>query len=345
MSDSIFEEGGPHKIKRIGQDRYELNVSLPTDDDGMTGRECPSSICEPAYFKVKPGTGIKNQEFAYCPYCSQKEAPDHFHTAEQNNYVQQIVQREALVGINKMMFDTLELDQRGERTIDGGLVSFKISVESSDPPPVPRPWEEELRRNLICPHCSLEHAVFGLAIWCPDCGKNIFLTHVEGEFNVIRKMINDIDSRKERLGARIAIKDTENALEDVVSTFEAVLRVITKLHLRKSGKTEQETDQIVSTQVGNKFQNIEIGATIFQDLTTIPLLKSLTDDEIDFLKLTFEKRHPITHNLGIIDRKYLQKVRSGELKGREVRVRPSEILTSIELCLKSINNVYQNLLD
>jgi hypothetical protein len=43
------------------------------------------------------------------------------------------------------------------------------------------------------------------------------------------------------------------------------------------------------------------------------------------LDLVFQKRHPITHNLGVIDRKYLDRVRNGEVEGREVRVEPEEV--------------------
>jgi len=42
MSDSLFEEGGPHRIRRTGHEQYEMSVSLPVDEDGMLGRECPS---------------------------------------------------------------------------------------------------------------------------------------------------------------------------------------------------------------------------------------------------------------------------------------------------------------
>ena len=48
-------------------------------------------------------------------------------------------------------------------------------------------------------------------------------------------------------------------------------------------------------------------------------------------RTVFEKRHPITHNLGVIDRKYLERVRSGELEGREVRITPWEVEQAIEL--------------
>ncbi len=57
MSD-LFMPGGPHNIKRTGPDQYSMSISLPKDTDGMHARECPSEVCSPAYFKVKPGTGI-----------------------------------------------------------------------------------------------------------------------------------------------------------------------------------------------------------------------------------------------------------------------------------------------
>jgi transcription elongation factor Elf1 len=343
MADSIFEEGGPHRIKHTGNDHFTMNISMPNDEDGMIGRECSSTDCQPAYFKVKPGTGLKDQKDAYCPYCSHKDDQQSFCTSEQKNYATNVVEREALKGIDKILRKGLGLDSTGERKVGGGLFSLTLSLKTPIPPAIPRPIEEELRRNLTCPYCNLEHAVFGLAIWCPDCGADIFLTHVNEEFNVIRKMMDDVDSRRQRLGPRIAAKDIENALEDIVSTFEATLRIITKLYLRKSGMDQLEIDEIIKTRVANKFQNIELGAVVFQDILGYQLLESLTPDECNWLKVTFEKRHPITHNLGIIDRKYLEKVRTGESQGREVRIQTPEILGAIELCLRCINSVYPKL--
>jgi len=86
MGDEIFREGGLHNIKRTGPDQYSMNVSLPTDSDGMLARECPSDTCSPAYFKVKLGTGITGgQTEAFCPYCAHKDEPGDFHTKAQSS--------------------------------------------------------------------------------------------------------------------------------------------------------------------------------------------------------------------------------------------------------------------
>ena len=69
MSAKLFEEGGPHHVRELGGGSYEMRIALLGDKDGMVGRERRSSGCAPAYFKVKPGTGIvQGQVRAFCPY-------------------------------------------------------------------------------------------------------------------------------------------------------------------------------------------------------------------------------------------------------------------------------------
>lgn len=44
-----------------------IRVTLPTDESGMVGRQCPSSTCG-RYFKLKLGTGLPTSA-SHCPYC------------------------------------------------------------------------------------------------------------------------------------------------------------------------------------------------------------------------------------------------------------------------------------
>jgi hypothetical protein len=80
-------------------------------------------------------------------------------------------------------------------------------------PPVRPPQEEVLRRDVTCP---LEHTVFGLARWCPDCRAEMFLTHVEQEVAVITKILAAVTARRDTVGPRVATRDLENALEDKI---------------------------------------------------------------------------------------------------------------------------------
>jgi len=183
-----------------------------------------------------------------------------------------------------------------------------------------------LQRDIRCPSCSLEHAVFGLATWCPDCGNDVFLEHVREEFNVVRKMLSAVPARRAELGARVAGKDTENALEDVVSIFEAVLKMITRRYLERAGLPRDAIDARMKA-VGNAYQNVERASREFHKVTDEELFENGAREVLDS---AFAKRHPHTHNLGIVDRQYLDRARSGELEGRDVRISATEVIRAID---------------
>lgn len=63
-------------------------------------------------------------------------------------------------------------------------------------------------------------------------------------------------------------------------------------------------------------------------------MPGLSAVEADRLLLIFEKRHPITHNLGVIDRKYLERVSSGEQEGQEVKITEDEISQAMGMVQK-----------
>jgi len=49
--------------------RSQFSISLPPDEEGFIGRECPVAECE-GYFKLQPGTGLKGKNLpCHCPYC------------------------------------------------------------------------------------------------------------------------------------------------------------------------------------------------------------------------------------------------------------------------------------
>lgn len=341
-SDNIFEEGGPHRIRKTGPSEHTMEITIPEGEDGLLGRECPSERCSPAYFKVKPGTGLTGLAEMFCPYCRHKAPPEDFPSAGQLDYAKHIALREAQKGINKMLGRAFGLGPSGKKTLGGGLFSMSMEFKPA-PLLIPfRPIEEELRRDVTCPHCRLDQSVFGLAIWCSDCGVDIFMSHVEHEFAGIKKMLGDIERRRKELGARVAGRDIENALEDAVSVFEAVLRTMLQRALGARGASQEQIDE-ASRRVGNKFQNVALAAEIYQREFGFDILDVLKVDEGVQFKATFEKRHPITHNLGIVDGKYLQKARSGELEGREVRVLENEIDDAIAFATQVLHGAHHRL--
>jgi hypothetical protein len=343
MEESIFKEGGPHNIKRIGTNKFMMRMNIPADADGLVGRDCRYNACCPGYFKVKVGTGITSGQLkVFCPYCRYEEEPSKFLTMSQAEYAKQAAFHEAVRGINESIQNALDLGPSGSKSYDGGMLSIEMKYRPANLPPPAPPMEEILRRDITCPNCGLEHAVFGLATWCPDCGHDIFLVHVIKEFEAIQKMLGDVKRRRELLGARVAARDIENALEDAVSIFEAAMRAMTRRKMKETGSPDEQIQKSLK-KIGNKYHSIELAQQVCEEKFKIHLLNGFDSKQIEALRLTFEKRHPITHNLGIIDRKYLEKVRLGGLEGRDVSVTPEEITMAIDMATEILRKMHKQL--
>lgn len=342
MTDRIFRNGGPHNIKHLGNDEYSMRVTIPPDEDGRIARECPDSDCSPGYFKVTPGTGIvTEQSVAYCPYCRHAADPNDYATQEQIRYVTDMALREAEDGVERMFKNALGIPSSGRRKLGGGLLSIEMSYKPGVRSQVRRPYEDEVRRDIICPHCELDHTVFGLAAWCPDCGADIFLAHVAAELDVVRKMLGDVDRRRDTLGKRIAAKDLENCLEDAVSIFEAAMKATVRRALFKRGETVEQVEARLK-KLGNTFQSIE---RTRDKLAGQPLAYCVPDDaNWRLMAGAFEKRHPITHNLGVVDRKYLERTQADEQHGREVRVTAAEVEALLAAVNTAVEASYQDLI-
>ena len=324
MTRKLFTEGGPNRVKSLGNDQCSMSFSIPKDEDGRVARECPVTDCSPGYFKVMLGTGITSeQDTAYCPYCRHCGEPSDFTTKEQLRYVRDLALREARNGIDEVFRDALGVGTTGIRKMGGGLISMELRYKSGTLPHVGRPIEDEVRRDVICPHCSLDQTVFGLATWCADCGEDIFMVHVAAELQVTRLMINDVSRREELLGKRVAAKDVENCLEDAVSIFEAALRAIVRRALIERHESQAQIDSRFK-KMGNSFQSITRTREQLSDLFGIGLNSDVNWEHVSAL---FEKRHPVAHNLGVVDRKYLERVQEAESEGREIRIGASEVLS------------------
>lgn len=344
MGSKVFREGGSHNIRQIFEDQYEMSISMPPDADGRVARACPSDTCSPGYFKVKPGTGITSgQEVVYCPYCRHAAEPANFTTQEQLRYAKEVALQEAHKGLEEMLKDACGLGLSGKKKMGGDLLSIEMSYKSGPKPHVCRPFEEEVRRDVTCPRCGLDHSVYGLATWCSDCGEDIFLTHVEAELSVVQAMLSDIERRRSTLGVRIAAKDIENCLEDTVSIFEAVLRAFVRRLLDLQDASEEDVNRFFK-KLGNAFQNVERSEKAFVNGFNASLFQDMSAENVDFLADTFAKRHPITHNLGVIDKKYIETARTFECEGREILVTASEIEKAIELCQRIFRSVHERLL-
>jgi len=118
-----------------------------------------------------------------------------------------------------------------------------------------------------------------------------------------------------------------------------------KIGIRRYRKLKGDDDaaiEAVMRSIGSRLQSVTNAvALIPQHCGGAPLLTNAGDEPK--LNRVFQKRHPITHNLGVVDRKFIDRVRSGEAEGTEVRVENAEIEETARLTYAVLSDLHNRL--
>lgn len=312
-------------LKKLGSG---ISVSLPKDASGYIGRECPHQECK-GYFKITPGTGLKTySQMCHCPYCGHKTSSDKFHTKEQIEYAKSVAMQQVIGAVRK------DFKNLFENRSKSGLISFKVKTDSKLPPL--RHYREKLLETEIeCSGCTLKYSVFGVFAFCPDCGLHNSLQILEKNLELVGKMIDLATGSSSELSERLL----ENALEDCVSSFDGFGRELSKVNCNLS------TDQSRANSLS--FQNIESAKRNLELVFKVHIESALTTNEWALINKGFQKRHLVSHKMGIIDDEYIKKTNdSAAVVGRKVKVTADEVRQLVDLVArlsKAISIEFSNL--
>jgi hypothetical protein len=296
-------------MRRLRSLGNQFNISLPTDENGYLGRECPNTDCK-GYFKIVSGTGLRGVVTCHCPYCGQTADQSDFHTPDQIEYVKSVVMREVMGAVTKDLKD-LEFDIKPKEAFGIGL---SMKVKSGPPHPVHRYREKALETHIECTSCTLKYAVFGVFAFCPDCRQHNSLQILYKNLELVRKMLGMAASAEAELAGRLV----ENALEDCVSAFDGFGREICQVHSKASADLEK-VEKI-------SFQNLEAAKQNVSALFKLDFAAGLTGDEWKAAVQGFQKRHLLSHKMGVVDGEYVRK--SGDTEavvGRKVNIDAGEV--------------------
>ncbi len=284
----------------------EFSIPISADEDGYVGRECPVQECL-GYFKLTPGTGIKDPAPCHCPYCGHSGESTTFFTQEQIEYAKSVVLRKVTDALHKDL-KSLEFEHKPQGLFGIGL---SLKVERSTPLPIRYYREKELETAIICDSCTLRYAIYGVFGWCPDCGIH----------NSLQILVKNLElARKELALASTAEAELANhligdALENAVSAFDGFGR---ELCQRKS--------------IEIRFQNLVAARRKVQDGFGFDFAASLNADQWDFACRAFQKRHLLAHKMGVIDDDYIQKGNdAGAILGHKIGLNQAEVETSISI--------------
>ena len=289
-------------LDRLGK---QLSIPINADEDGYLGRECPVEECL-GYFKITPGTGIKEPAPCHCPYCGHSGDSNTFFTQEQIEYAKSIALRQFTDALHQDL-KSMEFNQPPR----GGFgIGISLKVTQGARHPIQHYREKELETEVICDACTLRYAIYGVFGWCPDCGIHNSVQILSKNFELARKELSLAETVEKDLADHLI----GDALENVVSAFDGFGREIC---LRKGSEI--------------RFQNLPGARRNVQEKFGFDFADGLTAEQWQYVSRVFQKRHLLAHKMGVIDDEYVQRANDpGAVAGRKVQVSPNEVRSSIE---------------
>ena len=325
MFDNLLKE-----MKRLNG--IQVSVPIEADDEGYLDKECPSETCK-FTFKVKEEDWVNvfRDEAVYCPLCRHEADADSWWTREQLEHAKDQVFKYAKSRIGGALDADARAFNRKQPKDSFIRLSLKVSGFNRYPIMLPPQARELLERKIQCEQCRARYAVIGSAFFCPCCGHN----SVERTFDdsvqkilakidntkVIRNAFMEIDKKDE---GEITVRSLiESSLSDGVTAFQ---RLAEELYAKMPAAPPASF---------NAFQRIDDGDRLWKQVCGKGYEDWLTSQEMDDLKLLFQKRHLLAHKEGMVDQRYIQQTGDNTYNiGQRIVVRESDIRRLVELITK-----------
>jgi hypothetical protein len=310
----------PEGVEFGGEDdngNVVFRVSIPLDDDGHFGRQCPG--CR-RLFRVayEDYDRLPEDLRLWCVYCGRHDDHSEFLTEQQRerairagtDYGEQVVGQmldRAFKGVARRSRNSM----------------FSISYRSTPfhPSPLPSIDEERLVRERVCEGCNLHYAVFGEHRFCPVCGP---LPPLVAALDALGAEVVRLDA----LGAISA--DAQAALREqgvldrtYVDTIKNLVGIVEALAERVFRQAVASADEVLKGK-GKIFQRLDDWSNLFVAYGLRDPRVALGDDW-HTLQRTWAARHVFTHCDGIVDDRYLASVPGSRLQvGQRLRVTEAE---------------------
>lgn len=293
-----------------------MTIPMQPDEDGYTGRECPE--CK-AYFKIVFGTGLKGTTHCVCPYCGHKGDHNQFYTQDQIDYAISVAKNYMVSEVQKMFKNAFKPKPSSRK----GLISIDFKVKTGSLPPIQFYREAKLETQVECKQCTLKYAVYGVYAYCPDCGIHNSQQILEKNLELAQKELDLAANVDSELSEYL----TNDALENVVSTFDGFGREVCRVFADKSSNPKQAADI--------RFQNLTGAQNNVQKHFGFDIAGSLTPDEWTAAIRDFQKRHLLAHSSGVIDAEYIKKANDpSAVEGRKVTISTDEVTAQIAIIRK-----------
>ena len=293
----------------------EFTVSIPLDDKGMIGRECPDQDCR-RYFKIESRSDVFYDR-CRCPYCRIEDDPNEFFTSDQIEYLESAV-------IQKMVDPLLAQFERGISRLNRrvlnrsrGFIRLDISVRRA--PVVLHDYvEAQLETDVICNKCELKFAIYGVFGSCPACGRLNALKACQTSLEISKKKVTL--SEDKTFDSRLRNDFLSDALCGSISAFDAFGKAL-----------RAHRNSISSAAKLNLFQDLDYLNNELTRMSCPSIEELITKSAYEELRWFFAARHVYVHNAGVVDSKFTAKQPAYiHLLGRKLPLETDRVNKNIE---------------
>ena len=300
-----------------------LRVSIPLDDHGFFGRQCPD--CE-QLFRVahEDYDALPDDVLLWCVYCGYRDDHSEFLTEQQRERVLRAAGDYGVQLVGETLDRTFKDIARQSR---GSTVSISYRSRPFFPSPLPAIDEEKLVRQRSCEGCRLRYAVFGEHRFCPICGS---LPPLVAALDALNAESVRLDVLADLPAEAVAVLREQGVLDRTyVDTIENLVGIIEVLAGHVFTVAVTSADQILKGK-GKIFQRLDDFADLFADHSLADPRPALGDGW-DALIRIWAARHVFTHCDGVIDAKYLAAVPGSTLRpGQRLQVTEAETRAAVE---------------
>lgn len=306
--------------------QISFEVKLTPDAKGYIDRQCPS--CGFVYkVNSEDWENITDQGDIFCPRCGYSANADDCLTDYQYDEALKRA-RDYVAGLVQGELDSMF--SRLAKNVNSRRGPIRIEYKPSKPAifrnyPIPQKPEWEL--EIECEKCGTRYSVIGSAFFCPSCGANAVSRVFSDSMETIGLMVSEADAiefpgsvgRDQKV--RIQQHIIETSIGEAVSAFQSFAYAVYTVHTGKAA-------------CPNDFQIVEKGNSMFSEISW-PYNDWLSDAELRFMNIMFQRRHLIEHRGGIVDKKYLERTADQAYgQGQRIIISKSDALRFIDILKK-----------